>query len=209
MQSQHCFLTVKLITMLFKKKTGASVTTVRNAVSIAQGSGKIKKTQTIQGYSKTNQTNSGKVEVDEVLTENNTELNLNNLRFEDLSDNVKTRLIHQHIQENHELSKNNGNKQELNNIGDIEEEINPGTGGIIPKNTDNQEQFTRMMWLQSEPIIRKVVFNPKTLLVYDYIKAKFNYSGDMATFLNESVEFFCKQKCIDVSINLRDKLESW
>ena len=41
------------------------------------------------------------------------------------------------------------------------------------------------------------------------IKAKFNYQGDMASFLNESVEFFCKQKGIDVSINLRDKVESW
>ena len=79
----------------------------------------------------------------------------------------------------------------------------------MPEQSDNQEQFTRMMWSQSEPIIRKVVFNPKTLLVYDYIKAKFNYTGNMASFLNDSVEFFCKQKCIDISVNLREKVQSW
>jgi len=168
------------------KKTGASNTTIRNALNIGRGSGKIKKSQTIQGYSKKNQIDTGKVEVGEVLTETNPELNPNNLRFEDLSDDVKTRLIHQHNQEKQGLIQNNGNKPGLNNIGDMDEEINPETGGIVPKNTDNAEQFTRMMWLKSEPIIRKVVFNPKTLLVYDYIKAKFNYSGDMATFLNES-----------------------
>ena len=147
------------------KKTGASITTIRNALNIGKGSGKIKKTQTIQGYSKKNQTDTGKVEVGEVLSENNTELNPNNLRFEDLSDDVKTRLIHQYTQENQGLNKNNWNKPELTNIGDMDEEINPGTGGIVPKNTDNQEQFTRMMWLQSEPIIRKVEGNlvPPTL----------------------------------------------
>jgi len=89
-------------------------------------------------------------------------LNPNNLRFEDLSDDVKTRLIHQYTQENQGLNKNTGNKPELTNIGAFDEEINPGTGDIVSKNTDNAEQFTRMMWLQSEPIIRKVVFNPKT-----------------------------------------------
>jgi len=117
------------------KKTGASITTIRNALNIAKASGKIKKTQTIQGYSRTKQVDTAKVEVGEVLSENNTELNPINLRFEDLSDDVKSRLIHQYVQENQGLSKNNGNKPELSNIGDIEEEINPGTGGIIPKNT--------------------------------------------------------------------------
>ena len=117
------------------KKTGASITTVRSALNIAKGSGKIKKTQGIHGYSRTKQVDTGKVEVDKVSNENNPELNPNNLRFEDLSDDVKSRLIHQYVQENQGLSKNNGNKPELSNIGDIEEEINPGTGGIIPKNT--------------------------------------------------------------------------
>ena len=88
------------------KKTVASITTVRNAVNIAKGSGKIKKTQTIHGYSKTKQVNAGVLGVGEVLNENNTELNLDNVRFEDLNDDVKTRLIHQHIQENQGLSKN-------------------------------------------------------------------------------------------------------
>ena len=88
------------------KKTGASITTVRNAVNIAKGLGKIKKTQTIHDYSKTKQVNAGVLGVGEVLNENNTELNLNNVRFEDLNDDVKTRLIHQHIQENQGLSKN-------------------------------------------------------------------------------------------------------
>ncbi len=154
---------------MIHKATGASITTIRNALNIGKGSGKIKKTQTIHGYSKTKQTdtgivetNTGKVEVGEVLSENNVALNPNNLRFEDLSDDVKTRLIHQYTQENQGLNKNTGNKPELTNIGAFDEEINPGTGGIVPKNTDNAEQFTRMMWLQSEPIIRKVVFNPKT-----------------------------------------------
>lgn len=209
MQWQHCWLTVKPISVLSAKKTGASLTTVRSALTVAEKTGKIKKTQNIHGYSKTNQTNTDKVEVGEGLNETNPELNPNNLRFEDLSDDVKSRLIHQYTQENQVLYKNNGNKPELTNIGNIEEEINSGTGGIIPKNTDNQEQFTRMMWLQSEPIIRKVVFNPKTLLVYDYVKAKFNYQGDIASFLNESVEFFCKQKGIDISINLTEKVQSW
>ena len=99
---------------------------------------------------------------------------MNNVRFEDLNDDVKSRLIQQYTHEQQTLNMNNGNKPEIKNIGDIQEEHNSGTGGIVPENTNNQEQFTRMMWVQSAPITRKVVFNPKTVLDYNYVKGKFN-----------------------------------
>ena len=88
------------------KKTGASITTIRNALNIGKGSGKIKKTHNVQGYFKTKQPDSTSNQNNDMSKENKDELNLNNVRFEELNDDVKTRLIHQHIQENQGLGKN-------------------------------------------------------------------------------------------------------
>ena len=165
-QSQHCWLTVKPISVLPEKKTGASLTTVRSALTVAEKTGKIKKTQAVHGYFKIKQadtTDSTSNENNVVSNENKAVYNVNNVGFDDLNDIDKSRLINEYIQNHQTLYANNSDKTQLKSLGDLHNDNVAETPQFIPKQTDNQEQFTRLMLLQPEPIIRKVLFNPKTL----------------------------------------------
>lgn len=82
-------------------------------------------------------------------------------------------------------------------------------GSVSGVGDGGNDVFRTNLMLTGEPIVRKVVFNPKTLLIYDYFKTKFDYKGDMAQFLNECVDYFCKGKGLEVSVNLKEAVTSW
>ena len=82
-------------------------------------------------------------------------------------------------------------------------------GAVTGASNGGDDAFRSNLLLVGEPIVRKVVFNPKTLLIYDYLHNKLNYPGDMAAFLNDCVDFYCLQKGLEVSVSLKEAVTSW
>jgi len=49
-------------------------------------------------------------------------------------------------------------------------------------------------------IARKVVLNPKVLLLYDWIKARFGYDGDLSDFILDVIEDFMRSRNLKIMI---------
>ena len=140
------------------KQTGASLSTVRSALSVAKKTGKVKKSVNLNH---TGGSNSPPAPSNSTLSEdngNNTPIDGNNSNslatIDDLSEADKSRLIQQYLLKQQATARNNGHNVGINNISEIQNPDNSQTGGIIPEQTNNQEQFSHIVWLQSEPIIR-------------------------------------------------------
>ena len=112
------------------------------------------------------------------------------------------------------IQQDNGVKTQLNDnktvLNDEQKTLSELVGSSVSGVGDGgNDVFRANLLLTGEPIIRKVVFNPKTLLIYDYMHTKLNYPGDMAAFLNDCVDYFCKGKGLEVSVSLKEAVTSW
>ena len=59
----------------------------------------------------------------------------------------------------------------------------------------------RTIQVEADPIIRKVAFTPKTLLLYQWVRSEYNWDGTLSDFVGDCVEYFFKEHLkVDVGI---------
>ena len=187
-------------------KGGVSRSTVRNALDKLKTVGLVTKDHTLENINRV-ETRSKRKKPDQKPDQLNTGQTGLNTGQTGQTPSI-TELLGQRILAT--IQQDNGLNSGQTVLNDGQKTLSDLVGGSVTGVSDGStDVFRANLLLTGEPIIRKVVFNPKTLLIYDYMHTKLNYPGDMAAFLNDCVDYFCKGKGLEVSVSLKEAVTTW
>ena len=73
---------------------------------------------------------------------------------------------------------------------------------LTEREANMPNQWQQAIWLQAEPIMRKIASNPKALLIYNYLQGQYDYDKDYGGFLMDCVDIAAKKYGVVVRIGI-------